>query len=67
MRKLPVLLVAVMSALIGCQGGDDPEQNLTNPTASAAPDPTAPPAAKKDVQFGAGGQQSSFGGNAAGQ
>lgn len=64
MRKLINLsLIAISCALAGCGSSDDPEKNIVNPTASAAPDPSAPPPAKKNMNFGGSSKGASGFGN----
>ncbi|MBC8064211.1 MAG: hypothetical protein H7Y17_05230 [Chlorobia bacterium] len=61
MRAYLLLTLAVFAPALGCSGGENPEQNLTNPTASAPPDPNAPPPTQKNVQFGSASKPGSIG------
>lgn len=64
MRKLISLtLVSVSCVLAGCASSDDPEKNIVNPTANAAPDPSAPPPAQKNLNFGGSSKDASGFGN----
>lgn len=64
MRVLLSLSTLVFGCvLVGCGSSDDPDKNMVNPTANAAPDPNAPPPTQKNLGFGGSSKETSGFGN----